>query len=373
MDGTLTVPNLDFGAMYQRCGVDPKQDILEVLAALPPDESKPKYQIIHDMEDEATRSMKLMPAAPEMVAWLAAHKIPTALVTRNTLQSAKALEERLVDAFDIVIARDGSTRSIDGNDIFPPKPDPTAMKFIADEWKMDPSDMLMVGDSPANDIVFGQAAGAGTALLDTGRKTVEGDKADVEADITVFHMHELPRQLWLNWDIEGDLGTHVPLLKYKLPVPSTPMTQAAMDGIIIEEMKKNPDQLNEVDETGNTPLIWAADAGHTNVVAFLLEQGVDLDTQGYLGATAVCRAARKGQNAVLEQLIEAGANLDIPNIKLQYPLHFAAFKENTETVSLLLKYGANTLVLDRKGRIPAEDTKNEEIRAMIYDSMGLSR
>jgi hypothetical protein len=304
-----------------------------------------------------------------MVSWLKAHKIPTALVTRNTLQSAKALEERLVDTFDIVIARDGSTRSDDHT--FPPKPDPTAMNFIAQEWKMDPSDLLMVGDSPANDIAFGQAAGAGTALLDTGRKTVEADKSDASADITIFHMHELPRQLWLNWDIEGELGTHVPLLKYDLPLPSTPAAQAAAAGKI--DGMDSPDERSQADATGNTPLIWAADAGHTNVVAHLLEQGVDLNTKGYLGATAVCRAARKGHVSVLEQLIKAGANLDIPNIKLQYPLHFAAFKENKDAVSLLLKHGVNTLVLDRKGRIPAEDTKNEEIRAMIYESMGFSR
>ena len=35
MDGTLTNPNLDFGVMYKRCGVDRSQDILEAIAQMP--------------------------------------------------------------------------------------------------------------------------------------------------------------------------------------------------------------------------------------------------------------------------------------------------------------------------------------------------
>ena len=50
---------------------------------------------------------------------------------------------------------------------------------------------------------------------------------------------------------------------------------------------------------------------------------------------------------------------------MQYPLHFAAFKKHPDAVSILMKYGANTLVLDRKGRTPAEDTSDEAIRDAI--------
>ena len=59
--------------------------------------------------------------------------------------------------------------------------------------------------------------------------------------------------------------------------------------------------------------------------------------------------------------------LDIPNDKCQFPLHFAAFKQHAAAVRVLLEQGAATLVLERKGRTPAEDTSNvslaEEIRA----------
>ena len=71
---------------------------------------------------------------------------------------------------------------------------------------------------------------------------------------------------------------------------------------------------------------------------------------------------------MLKQLLAAGANMDVPNDKLQYPLHFAAFKEKKDAVAILLESGANPRSLDRKGRTPAQDTKNEEIRDMILAS-----
>ena len=81
------------------------------------------------------------------------------------------------------------------------------------------------------------------------------------------------------------------------------------------------------------------------------------------------RAARRGHADCLRLLATAGADLDIGNKKMQYPLHFAAFKENLKCVQILLEHGANTLVLDRKGRTPSQDTKNDEIRCVLELAM----
>ena len=91
-----------------------------------------------------------------------------------------------------------------------------------------------------------------------------------------------------------------------------------------------------------------------------------MNHRGYLGATAVCRAARKGHLDALQLLLKAdGVDVNAPNDKMQSPLHFAAFKQNRACVEALLAVGASTYVLDRKGRTPAEDTADEEIRAVI--------
>ena len=398
MDGTLTVPNIDFTEMYRRCGVDPSQDILQVIAQLPTEaERQAKLDIIHDMEHEACQSLQIMPGAPEVLQWLHAHSIPTALVTRNTLRSVQVLQERLLGHmiadstttsiqqqqcwFDVIVTRDSHP------DVLPAKPDPAALLYICSEqcWKLDNrNDVCMVGDSLEQDVAFGRAAGTTTALL-----TSEGPTSNFLSgpDITVPKLYNLPRQLWQNFDIESKLGTNVPLLKYGIPQPSNVVTKAAASGdldtlrsLLSTRCTTSEEQLlilHSPDGSGNTPLIWAADAGNTRIVDFLLQKtatatdnhDILLNARGYLGATALCRAARRGHTAILHKLIAAGACLDIPNEKLQYPLHFAAFKENVAAVELLLQSGVNTRVLDRKGRIPAEDTKDESIRQLILEAM----
>jgi len=385
--------------MYRRCGVDPSQDILQVIAALPDEtQRQAKLQIIRDMEETAAQTLQLMPGAPEVLQWLRAHSIPTALVTRNTLRSVQVLQERLSLStgnkcyFDVIVARDSHAE-------LPAKPDPTALRWIArDCWKIHDDDDLtaicMVGDSLENDCAFGRAAGTTTALLTSGGGRASSEQqandndnntSNMVADITVQQLYHLPRQLWQQFEIESTLGTNVPLLKYDLPQPTNAATRAAFAGDLdafVTVTTKAAALRHAADGTGNTPLIWAADAGHAHIVDHLLlllssssndddtgNSSRMIDARGYLGATAVCRAARRGHTDILERLIAAGANLDVPNEKLQYPLHFAAFKENRAAVELLLKSGVNTKVLDRKGRIPAEDTKNEAIRERILAAM----
>jgi hypothetical protein len=302
-----------------------------------------------------------MPGALELTHWLQAHQIPTALVTRNTKRSALVLQNLLLShyQFDVVISRDDNDHA--------PKPDPASMNFIASLWNLElPNDsILMVGDSPANDIVYGKSAGVKTALLDTGRRFLETANGKIDGDgamganMIVGHLGDLASDLWSVFDIGGALGSTAQGLHGQAPpTPNHPLTMAAANGdlaaveklLLLEEHMN--DNVNTPDESGNTALVWAAEMGHLHVVDRLLQllPNLQLDVRGHLGATAVCRAARRGHVQVLTRLAEAGANLDIPNNKLQSPLHFAAFKQNQDAVKVLLKYGANTRVLDRKGK-----------------------
>jgi ankyrin repeat protein len=150
------------------------------------------------------------------------------------------------------------------------------------------------------------------------------------------------------------------------PTPRGPAHVAAAAGDTVALAARNATELEAVcPVTGNTPLIWAAEMGHIGAVWLLLDAQVPLDVRGYLGATALCRAARRAHLPVLMALLAEGANADLPNLKLQYPLHFAAFKRKPEIVTALEQHGANVSVLDRKGRTPAEDTSDEDIRNEI--------
>jgi len=131
LDGTLTVPNLDFKVMYERCGVDPKEDILEAIAKMPPADADAANAVIDEMEAEGRRTLRLMPGAAEVAAWLQAMDIPTAIVTRNTQATVDHLHDALwapegLEPFSPAITRDDANVK--------PKPDPDALRVIGEAW-----------------------------------------------------------------------------------------------------------------------------------------------------------------------------------------------------------------------------------------------
>lgn len=224
--------------------------------------------------------------------------------------------------------------------------------------------LCRVGDSPSNDVVFGKAAGVKTALLDTGRRLTEGGATN-DPDITVEHMAQLAALIWRDFTVTSPLTDPALHAKREAPTPSGAAAAAAVAGDAAALEGMPVEALSAADATGQTPMIWAADGGSLPSVEVLLRKGVAVDARGFLGATAVSRAARRGFDDVLAALLAHGADAEIPNVKLQFPMHFASFKRNPSAVRVLLEHGASPLVLDRKGRTPAEDTSDDAIRAEI--------
>lgn len=159
------------------------------------------------------------------------------------------------------------------------------------------------------------------------------------------------------------------LRKFATPKPTLDVCIAAANGDLSTLESKEERGLGEVDEHGNTALIWAADKGHVDVVKFILQKDLTwmINHRGYLGNTAIARAARGGHASTMEALLSHPlADPNICNDKMQYPLHFAAFKKHPEMVQIMLQSGkCDTMVKDRKGRTPAEDTSVDQIRNSI--------
>lgn len=158
------------------------------------------------------------------------------------------------------------------------------------------------------------------------------------------------------------------------------------------------------DSAGRTPLIVAAFASHEEIVRILKEAGADmnalehraydvvtiaavandlpmLDAVLKLGAnsgnvtspyegTALIAAAHLGHHQVVARLIEAKAPLDHIN-NLQWTALMEAVvlgdggPDHTQTVSLLLKAGADRTITDSQGLTPLQQAESRGYREII--------
>jgi beta-phosphoglucomutase-like phosphatase (HAD superfamily) len=197
MDGTLVQSTLDFTAMYARCGVDKSQDVLQVIASWPdPAKRADAHAVIEEIERDALKTMALLPGAVELGHWCSARGLPLGLVTRNTAASVAHLHTihwSPLPPFKPAVSRDQG---------LPSKPHPAALLHCAESWGVAPSECVMIGDSPRDDVVAGRRAGFMTVLIagSTGRHgTGAAAKAAEHPERTphaqVDGLHELPAVL----------------------------------------------------------------------------------------------------------------------------------------------------------------------------------
>ena len=125
-----------------------------------------------------------------------------------------------------------------------------------------------------------------------------------------------------------------------------PLHAAAESGnfeVVRKLIEYNPPYINAGDETGWTPLFWAAGGRYfTNcsVVRFLLEHGADINAQSHGGWTPLQRASRYGRLEVVRLLLEHGADVEVKNNGGKTALQEAADMGRDEVVKLLREHGA---------------------------------
>ena len=102
---------------------------------------------------------------------------------------------------------------------------------------------------------------------------------------------------------------------------------------------------------GDGPLHWAASAGHTDLVVWLLRQGANPDMGDAKQVTPLKMAAICDHHSTVSALLSAGANPNLCDSSGFAPLHCAAF-QGTACTSLLLLVGADPNIAARDGSTP---------------------
>lgn len=136
LDGTLVSSSLDFPAIKREIDCPPDADVLIFLETLTEAKRQAAMQVIHRHELRDAQCCEWIPGARRFVEECLERQMPMAIVTRNSLRSSRVKIERNAIPIDRVITRETSR----------PKPDPTALLQIADEFGLAPQNILMVGD-----------------------------------------------------------------------------------------------------------------------------------------------------------------------------------------------------------------------------------
>ena len=188
------------------------------------------------------------------------------------------------------------------------------------------------------------------------------DKQALKHQIQISHFGELPsgttmdsvstldKKLFissLTGDIEGVItalvqGGRVTVRNIQ---GATPLIAAAQKGHtdICGLLLAHGSNVNEVmaNDTKQSPLQVSASKGHNATVEALLSWGAEVNPQDHTGYTPLHLACQEGHLLCVQTLLKAGASLTLPDNRGSLPIHCAAQNNRMEVVRFLLERGCS--------------------------------
>jgi len=144
--------------------------------------------------------------------------------------------------------------------------------------------------------------------------------------------------------------------------PVGDLSRAAFDGDVIglqRVLQASGSAVNQGDDDGWTPLMWAARAGSEHAVRELIARGADVAVRNKFDSTAIHQAAHWGHVPVLHILLACeGAELNGRNKFGWTPLHWAAKGGHAEAVRFLVHAGADVLAKHAFGNTALHEAVN---------------
>lgn len=203
MDGTLTLPVLNFKEMRAHLGLCPNQDILPTVLSFPPDRRARAMAIIEELEEEGIQCMQLQPGVLDLLHYIAERGVKRALMTRNSTKAATSFLQRLNDQLAGSLNKyphlqqDKIFSEVVTRDFQPCKPDPAAALNICRQWQLEPHEVAIVGDDKT-DMICGIRAGSAFNILlrnDRNREQVDYSSFQVESLSDIISIFSVPLEV----------------------------------------------------------------------------------------------------------------------------------------------------------------------------------
>jgi hypothetical protein len=121
--------------------------------------------------------------------------------------------------------------------------------------------------------------------------------------------------------------------------------------MMLERAQADQVDLDAPDRLGRTPLVYAAERGHTAVVESLIEAGACVRTRDHMGATPLHWAALRGHGDIISLLLNNGAQADAEVKGGGTPLAWAIEGDSRSSAELLLE-PCGTMSLDNEYVLP---------------------
>jgi len=122
--------------------------------------------------------------------------------------------------------------------------------------------------------------------------------------------------------------------------------------MVVELLLARGADVNARENSGWTPLLWAANKGHVKLAEMLLARGADVNARANDGTTPLQTAACYDHRDLAQLLLASKANVNAKDANGNTPLHTSAYRGYKDVAELLLDNGADVDAVTNNGTTP---------------------
>lgn len=122
------------------------------------------------------------------------------------------------------------------------------------------------------------------------------------------------------------------------------------DEFLVQLLINNGANINNPDNNGTTPLMYAIYLNYTNMVIALLDHGAKIELKDKDGSTALHYASDRNRKDLVELLLDRGADINAVREDGLTPLSIASLKGSQSVIRLLIEKGADLEIKHKNGQ-----------------------